>query len=241
MIGNSEDGVRKTPLFVKVVLDIDKIIYIFPLKIRELLKGEDIMADKIYQSSITEINKVDQYERFFHSKAYLNKKLVRIKIIKNKRDQIKQLAEKSGYNHINNFVKHRKEWHQMNGDIPRKYLKAIGVKVKVLRFTVELDQTDYDMILQLPLYPEFGIIRMDSNNYRYYKFPPETTEKEAIDRLREYAQKINKQCFINFPHIKTIIFRTDGTVYKIYYNPDIDITSDYVIPSKSGDRIRDDI
>ena len=47
------------------------------------------MGKVIPQFSIRNINKIDDYERFYHSKAYLKKK--------------------SGYTKFNKFVEHRKE------------------------------------------------------------------------------------------------------------------------------------
>ncbi|MFW6230081.1 MAG: hypothetical protein ACOC4L_03770 [Halanaerobium sp.] len=187
--------------------------------------------------SAKEINDIRNYERFYHTRAYLRKKSGRLTFFKDEKDQIEQLAENSGYKKFNKFIEHRKEWHQMKRKIPRKYIKAIGAKIRVLKFTVELDREEYEKVLQIPLYPEYATVRYHPGFYKSYKFPPETTEEEAVEIMKEYAQKEDKLCFINYPGIKTVGFKPDGDVYRIYNRPDIDVTKEYIIPADGGERI----
>ena len=195
------------------------------------------MPEEIPQFSARKINKVEEYDRFHHTKAYLKKKSGKLTFFKDEKDKIWDLAEKSGYKKFNKFVEHRKEWHQMERKIPRGYLDAIDVKLKVLKFTLELDQEEYAKALEISLYPDYATVRISAVQYNSYKFPPDTSEEEAIEILKKYAKKEERRCFINYPDIKTIGFRPDGSVYKLYYKPDIDITNEYVIPTEGGERI----
>ncbi|MFW6271274.1 MAG: hypothetical protein ACOC4G_14550 [Bacillota bacterium] len=192
---------------------------------------------EIPQFSAREINEVDDYERFFHTKAYLKKKSGKLTFFKDETDKIHELAEKSGYKKFNKFVEHRKEWHQMKSKIPRAYLKTIGVKLKVLKFTIELDQKEFEEVLEIPLYPQYATVRLHAAFYQSYSLPPDTSEKEAVQIMKEYAEKEERYCYINYPDIKTIGFRPDGSIYRIYYKPDIEITREYVFPTEGGERI----
>ena len=137
------------------------------------------MGKVIPQFSIRNINKIDDYERFYHSKAYLKKK--------------------SGYTKFNKFVEHRKEWHEMKRKIPIKYLEAIGVKLNVLKFTIELDQKEFKEVLKIDFKPRYAAIKFNPMAYETYEFPPDTYEKKAIEIMREYAKKEEREGIITYP------------------------------------------
>lgn len=138
--------------------------------------------------------------------------------------------------HFSKFMIHRKQWHAFERKIPLKYLKAIKVKLDVLKYTVELDKQDYQEVLKLPLYPKYFIIKA-SPFFLSRPFPPDITEEEAIEILKEYTQRKNRHCLINYPGIKTVGVRPDGTVYTNYYEPEIKINKEYLVPTVSGKNI----
>ena len=195
------------------------------------------MSKEIPQFSARNMNKIDDYERFYNTKAYLKKKSGELTFFKDETDKIMKLAKKSGYTKFNKFVEHRKEWHKMKRKIPLKYLMAIGVKLNVLDFTIELDKKEYEAVLKLPRFPEFATIRMHPAYYKNKKLPENISEKEAIEIMREYALKEEKRCFINYPNIKMIGFRPDGSYYEIFYEPDIEIDEEYIYPTQGGEKV----
>ena len=195
------------------------------------------MSKEIPQFSARNMNKIDDYERFYNTKAYLKKKSGNLTFFKDETDEIMELANKSGYTKFNKFVEHRKEWHKMKRKIPLKYLEAIGVKVDVLELTIELDQKEYEDILKIPRFPKFAVIRMHPTYYKNYNLPEGISEKKAIELMEEYALREEKRCFINYPNIKMIGFRPDGSHYEIFYKPDIEIDEEYVYPTQGGEKV----
>lgn len=186
--------------------------------------------------SVNEINSVEDYERFYHVKAYLKQKSGALTYFKDEVDDLKELAGQSGYKKFNKFIEHRKEWHEFTRRIPLSYLEAIDVKLDVLQFTVELDKKDFEKALKLRLHPEYFMINYSPIPLSK-SFPPDTSEEEAVNILREYCREKEKLCLINYPALKTIGVRPDGSVFTIYYEPEIKLTKDHVIPVKSGKSI----
>ena len=41
----------------------------------------------------------------------------------------------------------------MKQKIPKSYLEAIGVKLDVMKYTIELDQKEFEKVLDLTFYP----------------------------------------------------------------------------------------
>lgn len=168
---------------------------------------------------------------------YLKKKAGKLTFFKDQVDEIKELAVKSGYNKFNKFVEHRKEFHKMKRKIPLGYLEAIDAELEVIKFTIELDKKEYEEALEIPLFPKYFTVKMMSAFYRSIKLPGYFSEEEAIEFIREYANKENKICWINYPKIKTITAFPNGNVSKIYYTPDITINNEYIIPKLGGEEI----
>jgi len=195
------------------------------------------MGKVIPHFSIKNINKIDDYERFYHSKAYLKKKSGKLTFFKDEVDEIKKLAKDSGYTKFNKFVEHRKEWHEMKRKIPIKYLEAIGVKLDVLKFTIELDQKEFKEVLKIDFKPRYAAIKFHPIAYKTYEFPPDTSEKKAIEIMQEYAKKEERECIINYPDIKIIFIEPDARVHQIYFKPDINIDNEYVYPAKDGEGV----
>jgi hypothetical protein len=181
--------------------------------------------------SARDINKVEDYTPFYHSKIYLKQKSGSLKYFEDQIPQIKKIAEKVGYKDFNQFIKHRKLWHEFQKKIPLIYLEAIGVKLDVLKFTIELDQNDYQKTLEIPLYPKSFIIQ--TRPFPLTKrLPKNISEDKAIELIRKEAILNNKSCVINYPFLKKILIDSDGSLKTAYYQPDIKIEGGYVIPSK---------
>lgn len=192
------------------------------------------MGKTIPYLSSRNINKVEDYIPFYNSKIYLKQKSGSLKYFENQISQIKKIAEKVGYKDFNQFIKHRKLWHDFQKKIPISYLKAIGVKLEVLEFTVELDQNDYQKALEIPLYSKSYIIQTRPFPLTR-RLPQRTSEAKAIELVRKEAILKNKSCVIDYPLLKKILIESDGSVKTTFYRPDIKIEGEYVIPTKIND------
>lgn len=189
------------------------------------------MRKTIPYLSSRNINVVEDYIPFYNSKIYLKQKSVNLKYFQNHIFAIKEIARAAGYKDFNQFNKDRKLWHEFKKMIPLSYLKAINVKLDVLKFTIELDQNDYQKTLDIPSYPKSYIIQNQPFSLNR-RLPENITEDKAIELIRKEAILKNKSCVINYPMLKKILIESDGQVTIIYYKPDIKITGEYVIPAK---------
>ena len=195
------------------------------------------MSKEIPWLSASDINKIEDYDRFHNTKAYLKKKSGKLVYFKDQTDEIMELAEKCGYKKFNKFVEHRKEWHGLIRKIPLSYLEQIGAKLDVIDFTVEVDQEEFKKALELPFYPEYATVRMMPSVYQSIKLPADLTEEEAIEYLKDYSSKEERICWIKLKDIKTIWVYPNRNVNTSYYKPDYEIENDYLTPTLSGRKI----
>ena len=178
-------------------------------------------------SSVHQLEKLSDYERFFHTKAY----------IKGKSDSFKnekELMRECGYANLNKFRIHRKAWDNLERPIPRKYLQGIGVSLETLQLTVELDGEEYEKALGLPYSPKRAVIRVMPAVFSTVELPKGIDEEEAISVLERMSRKTGKYCFINFGSLKTVFAEPDGIVFARFYRPTIEIKSDFIIASQDG-------
>jgi hypothetical protein len=200
------------------------------------MRGVVVMGKTIPFLSTRSINKIEDYQPFYHSKAYLNKKAGSLAYFKNQVPKIRKLAKKVGYKDFNQFIKHRKLWHDFSKKIPISYLEEIGVDLDVLKFTIELDQNDYQKALEIPLYPKSYTIQTRPLPFSK-PLPENISEAEAVELVRREVIIENKSCVIDYPYLKLIFIDTDGSVSTVYYQPEIKIKRGYVIPGKLNNSI----
>jgi hypothetical protein len=53
--------------------------------------------------------------------------------------------------------------------------------------------------------------------------------------LRKEAVLENKSCVINYQFLKKILIKSDGSVLTAYYQPDIKLEGEYLVPAKIND------
>jgi len=188
--------------------------------------------------SIKDINTIDDYERFFYSKAYLRYLSEHLVFFKDQVKYVKKQAVKSGYSkeNFNKFVEHRRKWHSFEKKIPIKYLNTIGADLDLLKLIVEFDKKDYYKVLEMPLSPKTFILNMRPIPI-VKTFPKDTSQEEAIEILKYYANKEDKLCLFNIPVIKTIGVTPEGKILKKYYEPEMIFTKKYVILNETGEDI----
>jgi len=177
--------------------------------------------------SAQEISSINEYERFHHTKAYVKSKSELV-ISKN------ELLTACGYRNIDKFKKHRMEWDRLLRPVPLSYLSSIGVDMKVITLTIEVDKEEYMKALRVPLYPKAAVVRLMATVYCDIPCPLGTTEEEAIEILKRYSGEKNKRCSINYPELKTVWVDPSGTVEVVYYETIAHVSRKYLIPSGSG-------
>ena len=178
-------------------------------------------------SSVPQANRLDDYIRFRHTKAYIRGKSLL-------HPSSKEIMASIGYRTLRKFTVHRKEWDELTGRIPVKYFSAIGVDLEVLRFTLELDQQEFDLALELPFSPKSYGIRLMPTVYHTMDFPSQTTEEQAIVILKDYSKNTRTYCFITVPDIKSVWVQPDGAVLTTLYRPELEIGKEWVKASDSG-------
>ena len=177
------------------------------------------------------INRLEDYERYSNTKAYLLQKSGSLTFFKDQKSEIHELAEKSGYADFNKFTEHRREWHNINRRIPLGYLSAIGVDFEVLDFVVNVDYQEFRRALKVPRYPQYFTIRLMPSIYQSVEIPEEIPENKAIEALQKLAAEKDRLCFINYQELLSILIKPDGQVTRNYFVPAAEISGDYWIPS----------
>jgi len=180
-------------------------------------------------------NKVEGYHKFFHTKTYLKQKAANYPMIKWK-EWAPKLAEQVGYRKIQKFLNHMEEWNRVERKVPLAYLKAIGVDMDTLDFTLELDREDFKRVSEGPFYPRRGSIRLHPAYYKGVEFPEGTNESEAVELLREICMEKGLRGFIELHPVKTIGIRADGSFYEIYDRPEVVFTKRFMVPRGVGDQ-----
>ncbi len=185
--------------------------------------------------SAREINTLKDYEKFFHTKSYIQSKSPQYQDPSLKQNPVVlDLMEKSGYKKHQKFRRHRKEWDNARGEVPVGYLNAIGVDMKILNYCIEADQWEYDRALQIPLFPRFVVVRFMAGVYGNIEIPEGTPEFAAIEMVRDYSKEHGFRCCINYPELKTIWIEPKGDVNYSYYRPSVRFTKKKVIFGSDG-------
>ena len=177
--------------------------------------------------SVPQANRLDDYIRFRHTKAYIRSKSLL-------HPSGKEIMASIGYRSLGKFIVHRKEWDELTRRIPVKYFSAIGVDLYVLRFTLELDQQEFDLALELPFSPKSYGVRLQPTIYHTMDFPSHTTEEQAIHFLKDYSKNTHTYCFITVPDIKSVWVQPDGAVLTTLYRPELEINKAWVKASELG-------
>lgn len=188
--------------------------------------------------SARKINTIEEYERFFHTKRYIQsinpvKKSV-FKMRPSEKSIIKDMVSTLGYSNMNKFITLKNEWDQLKRTVPLSYFDYIGINREVLEFTLELDREEYEQALQIPRYPHSAIVRLMAAVYKNIKIPTGFHEKEAIEYLFDFMKGKRFRCCINYPELLSIFLEPNGSVNTVYYPPIIRFTKKWAIPEQDG-------
>lgn len=182
------------------------------------------------------VNESNQYTRFFHTKAYLAQKSRQVPYsIALHEDRVLRVMASCGYlfRRPEKFSAHRRQWDRLDRPIPRAYLDAIGVDVKVMQFTAQLDAEEYEEVLQHPLYPRYATIRVVPGIFSLLDLPQGIDESEAVRLMIDFARRRGRRCCIGFRDIKSIWIEPDGETSYTFYRPYLRVTKSHVIPANS--------
>ncbi|RKX73111.1 MAG: hypothetical protein DRP87_19465 [Spirochaetes bacterium] len=186
--------------------------------------------NQIFFFTAQKINEIGEYERFFHTKRYIES------INPVKKSRFKMMAT-LGYSNMKKFITLKKEWDQLRRNIPLSYFDYIGLNREVLEFTLELDWEEYEQALQIPRYPHSAIVRIMSAVYKNITIPTGSHENEAIAYLFDFMKEKRFRCCINYPQLLSIFLEPNGDIKKVYYPPSIRFTKTSAIPEKDGSGI----
>jgi hypothetical protein len=190
------------------------------------MEGVERVMKRIPIFSVPQANLLEGYIRFRHTKAYIRNKSAL--------HPSKEIMASIGYRALHKLTVHRREWDELTRRIPVKYLSAIGVDLDVLRFTLELDQQEFDLALELPVFPKSYGVRLMPTVYRTMDFPSKTTEERAILILKDYSKTSQVYCFITVADLKSVWVQPDGAVFTVFYRPELEIDKAWVNASESG-------
>ena len=186
------------------------------------------------------INNIDEYDRFHHTKAYLRSLTVptdtKFQLDTETKSSVEELQAACGYGKLDKFLLHKADWDLLRRKIPLGYLEAIGLRRDVLDFAVELDQEEFERVIQLPLYPRTAVVRLMSCLYSKLTLPQGLDEQQAIDYLLEWMKETPLPCMIKFPSLKTVYLTPDGSINAVYHPPEITWTRTHAIPRTDGSR-----
>jgi hypothetical protein len=180
--------------------------------------------------SIREINNVDAYTRFFHTRAYLRQRSDLFQGPESNR----VLMATVGYKKHRKFNERRRQWDVLARDIPLSYLEGIGASRDVLTLTAEADMAEFRAALALPLIPKYGIERIIPGIYGTIVFPNFTSEAEAVTWLRVYSNRTQHECCISYPQLKAIFVKPDGRVAPQYFAPTLTSSKSFLLMKRDG-------
>jgi len=176
------------------------------------------------------INSIEDYERFYHVKCYLRSRSKKYKTTR-------ELMRASGYGNIDKFRRHREAFDNLQRRVPLAYLRAIGVDFEVIKWCLKLDYRDFKRACKIPLYPKYAIARALAAVYISIPIPDNTPEDEAIEIVRSFAMEKGMNCCINYPGLKTIFIKPQGTVHTLFYPPELRFTKHWLVVEDGGESI----
>lgn len=180
--------------------------------------------------SAREVNRVEDYLRFFHTKAYLRQRSAAYPGAASD----PALMAATGYKKAAKFARHRAEWDALRRPIPLGYLEAIGAGLDVLSVAAEADLAEFEAALTLPIYPRWGIERIIPSIYMNFALPSGTTEAQAIEIILDRSRRTQHECCVHIVGLKTIYANPAGEVSTIFYEPTLHVQGSFLIPRSDG-------
>lgn len=185
------------------------------------------MQHEIPFFSAQELNHIDQYRRFFHTKTYIQCQSSYQKTDEN-------VMRRSGYGSLQKFNKHRAQWDNLQRNIPLEYLKVINADLDIIKANVVNDLKEFEAALKIPLFPKSAVVRIFAAIYQTKEFLEGTSEEEAVEVMKEFSLKNRLRCCINFAELKSIWIEPTGEVNTTNYKPVINFTNFWMLVPEDG-------
>lgn len=196
------------------------------------------MARRFPSSSNRTIRTIYEYERFYHTKAYLRSLSItgddKGNVTERDINVIGSMMAGSGCRTFSEFLERKKEWDGLRRKIPLSFLRHIGCDMEVLHFTLDLDRREYEDALKLPFKPRYAFFLLIDSVFIREPLPKNISEEKAIEYCVYNTGDNHLYCCINYPQIKTIFIEPDGRAVTAYYPPEIEFTSKFAIPLADG-------
>ena len=194
-----------------------------------------------------DILRLEDYERFYHTKRYLQSlapgdgdadsgmgtvsandapvpdaaNLLRISMV-------------SGCGSISEFLEKKKAWDTLQKKIPLDYLEYLEIDWSLVTHSLELDGEEYRTALKIPRYPKTVFIRLLEEVFISEPLPGGLSEKEALAFIQYNIGENHLYHCINYPELLTIFIEPDGRAVTAYYPPEIVFTRKYAEPKPDG-------
>lgn len=199
------------------------------------------MSRIISEFSVRDINSIENYERFFHTKNYLRSKTIPtdgdFKLSRAVMTESKDMMTALGFSNLEKFIRLKGDWDSLRRKIPLAYLDYIGADRKTLAFTLECDYEEYRATLEIPRYPKTAVVRLMAAVYNSVRIPEGFSEGQAMDYLFGIMEKRRVRCCINYPQLLSVFLEPGRKVNRVYYPPSLSFARKYATPCEGGEDI----
>ena len=179
------------------------------------------------------INSTADYERFFHTRSYIQQRSAAFPGPHSNR----ALMAACGYKKLEKFIKRRAAWDSLARPIPLAYLDSIGVDLNVLALAAEADQAEFAQALALPLAARWASVRLMPAVYADHELPGLLPEAEAVSYMLDQAGRRRLRCCISFGALKTVYVEPDGTTSTSFYPPSLRIEAGFLVTGGDGSAV----
>ncbi len=184
--------------------------------------------------------KIENYQRFVNLSAYLKSCSKNLDLdFKGSKDLPRLLqacklkASKSQY-----LCGMQKSWDKLSAEkIPTAYLDYINANREKIESCAEQDMQNFLHFAKQEISPKTFIIRYIPAVYGGGKLPEGMSLEDATEFVRQKIQGKNLSFCFNFPQLKTVYFKPDGSSYTIWYSPEIKWTEEFLLTGSNGSLI----
>jgi len=177
------------------------------------------------------------YERFYYTKSLIHNKYHEFILnLDNKDVLIKfgELLKAQNYtdSDFGRLLKRIEKWNNLEAPLPLYYADFIGLKQVSIETAAKADMKAFKVAMRQEFYPDGFFINTSSGVLRV-SLPPYTTEKQAIEKARNYTlPEPIKARYICIKDLKTIVIEPDNSFYTLTYPPIISIRKNMIIPGQ---------
>ena len=178
---------------------------------------------------VQKMTRIEDYEIFRNIRAFIKERYSLVPC--NRRGTplaVNDWMEFMGYRNKAKFLRRLSEWTELQGLIPIRFLKLIGVKVDELNAMLELDKLEYRQALNLAVSPRYFQYRVMACVYPRVRFDEGISEEDAIRTVQTFLKENDRpNAVVNYYLLKTIWIKPDS-YETIYYEPQMSIKREHI-------------